>query len=165
MIGHAEISHNLNILNLSSVASHCHAAVNKDLNISNSAVSNNNATTIAYNTFDLWHYMLGHPSHTVLHQLCTTFPYILSNKMWFWDSCHFAKQCRLPFPNSTTITLHAFDLLHMDIWGPLRVPSNQGHQHFLTIVDYYTRYTWLFLMKNKGDTFFFKQNKRYAKAS
>lgn len=68
------------------------------------------------------------------------------------DSCHLAKQTRLPFPNTNHISMHAFDLLHMDLWGPISIPSIQGHQYFLTIVADHCRFTWLFLMKNKSET-------------
>lgn len=40
----------------------------------------------------------------------------------------------------------------MDIWGPVSTPSIQGHKYFLTIVDDHSRHTWIFLMKNKGET-------------
>lgn len=40
----------------------------------------------------------------------------------------------------------------MDIWGPLSICSLQGHQYFLTIVDDYTRHTWLYLMHSKSET-------------
>jgi len=43
-------------------------------------------------------------------------------------------------------------LVHIDIWGPFFVPSYSGYRFFLTIVDDYTRFTWLFLMKFKSET-------------
>jgi len=43
-------------------------------------------------------------------------------------------------------------LVHIDIWGPFFVPSYSGYRFFLTIVDDYTRFTWLFLMKSKSET-------------
>lgn len=39
------------------------------------------------------------------------------------------------FPLSSSVNLHAFDLVHVDIWGPLSIPSFHGHKYFLTIVD------------------------------
>jgi len=40
----------------------------------------------------------------------------------------------------------------MDIWGPLNVHSLHGYKYFLTIVDDYSRYTWIHLMKSKSET-------------
>lgn len=74
------------------------------------------------------------------------------NKIIVCDTCHFAKQNKHPFPNSTIVTHAPFGLVHMDIWPPLSVPSLHGHKYFLTIVDDYTRHTWIFLMKLKSET-------------
>lgn len=63
-----------------------------------------------------------------------------------------AKQTCLPFPTCNSKTVTTFDLVHMDIWGPLAVQSIHGHKYFLTVVDDFTRHTWLFLMKTKSET-------------
>jgi hypothetical protein len=68
------------------------------------------------------------------------------------DTCFFAKQKRLPFPDSHTISANIFDLIHMDIWGPLSIPSMSGHRYFLTVVDDKSRFTWIYLMKYKSET-------------
>ncbi|MDV3146753.1 MAG: DDE-type integrase/transposase/recombinase, partial [Sweet potato little leaf phytoplasma] len=44
-----------------------------------------------------------------------------------------------------------FELIHCDIWGPYRSSTHSGHKYFLTIVDDFSRYTWLFLMKTKSE--------------
>jgi transposase InsO family protein len=67
------------------------------------------------------------------------------------DACHKAKQKRLPFPVSISITHALFDLIHVDIWGPVTIPSFQGYRYFLTIVDDFTRFTWIYLMRLKSD--------------
>ena len=65
------------------------------------------------------------------------------------DTFHFAKQRKFPFPLSSSITYSCFDLIHVDIWGPISTKSLYVHQYFVTIVDDYSRYTWIFLMKKK----------------
>jgi hypothetical protein len=40
----------------------------------------------------------------------------------------------------------------MDIWGPFKVPSRDGFHYFLTIVDDFSRCTWVYLMHKKSDT-------------
>ncbi|XP_004499523.1 uncharacterized protein [Cicer arietinum] len=103
-------------------------------------------------TFDLWHLRLGHPSNNVLTHICKHFPYVSFNSYKICDSCYLAKQSRLPFNASNTISDNAFDLIHMDIWGPLSHSSIHGHKYFLTIVDDCTRHTWIYLMKAKFET-------------
>jgi len=43
-----------------------------------------------------------------------------------------------------------FDLIHVEIWGPYSIASIHGHKYFLTIVDDYSRYAWIFLLKQKS---------------
>ena len=47
--------------------------------------------------------------------------------------------------------MNAFDLIHIDIWGPINILSVHGHRYFLTIVDDCTRHTWIYVMKVKSD--------------
>jgi IS30 family transposase len=60
-----------------------------------------------------------------------------------------AKQSRLPFGTSTISSTKPFDIIHCDIWGRYRHSSISGANYFLTIVDDYTRFTWIFLMRHK----------------
>ncbi|WRX20103.1 Reverse transcriptase [Theobroma cacao] len=53
-----------------------------------------------------------------------------------------AKQTRLPFPICRNKSLHAFDLIHCDFWGPYHTASFSRAHYFLTIVDDYSRATW-----------------------
>jgi len=67
---------------------------------------------------DLWHFCLGHPSHDKLVVIKQSFPSIFSNKSFVCDTCHYAKQKKLPFLNNTSISPKPFSLIHVDIWGP-----------------------------------------------
>ncbi|XP_061356409.1 uncharacterized protein LOC133300840 [Gastrolobium bilobum] len=68
------------------------------------------------------------------------------------DICHYAKQRKLPFTSSVIVSDKAFDLVHVDIWGPYSVPSIHGHKYMLTIVDDHTRFTWGIMMKLNSET-------------
>lgn len=65
--------------------------------------------------------------------------------------CQKAKQKRLTFPSQNNMSEHAFDLVHIDTWGPFGTPTVEGYMYFLTIVDDYSRATWIFLMKTKNE--------------
>ncbi|XP_074315683.1 uncharacterized protein LOC141651890 [Silene latifolia] len=54
------------------------------------------------------------------------------------------------FSNSTSISLQAFDLIHIDLWGPYHTATYNGYKYFLTIVDDFTRCTWTHLLTCKG---------------
>jgi len=44
-----------------------------------------------------------------------------------------------------------FDLIHVYVWGPYSFTSIHGHKYFLTIVDDYSRYIWVFPLKQKSE--------------
>lgn len=60
------------------------------------------------------------------------------------DTCFYAKRKRLPFQESKIIYFKPFDLIHMDIWGAFSIPFILGHEYFLTVIYYHTRYCWIF---------------------
>jgi hypothetical protein len=69
-----------------------------------------------------------------------------------------AKQKKLPFPISNNNSKAPFDLIHVDIWGPFSQQSTNGSHYFLTIVDDFSRYTWIHLMYQKSQTRSFIQS-------
>ena len=50
-------------------------------------------------------------------------------------------------------TSKAFELLHMDLFGPTPYNSISGNKYGFVIVDDYTRYTWVFFLVDKSDVF------------
>ncbi|KAG5555708.1 hypothetical protein RHGRI_006375 [Rhododendron griersonianum] len=99
-----------------------------------------------------WHQRLGHPSKGPSFFLSKQIPSFMFASQHLCEICPLAKQTRLSFPLSSIQSMHSFDLIHCDIWGPHRVPTHTGAHYFLTIVDDFTRFTWIFLMKFKSET-------------
>ncbi|KAL2935935.1 Retrovirus-related Pol polyprotein from transposon TNT 1-94 [Bienertia sinuspersici] len=64
--------------------------------------------------------------------------------------CPQAKFTRQPYLRSNSRASDVFELIHIDIWGPYKVPTRRGHRFFLTMVDDYSRTTWVHLMKQKS---------------
>jgi hypothetical protein len=105
------------------------------------------------NSFLLWHLRLGHISDSGLQVISKNFPFVPSkNNMPPCDACHFSKQKKLPFPQSMLKSLAPFDILHADLWGPYSTISLLGHKYFLTLVDDYSRFTWVIFLKTKDET-------------
>jgi transposase InsO family protein len=109
-------------------------------------------STIKTSSHDVWHYRLGHPSESRMQSLHHSFPEISCINKDFCYVCPLAKQHRIPFPVHTTHTRMPFEIVHCDIWGPMATPSINGSVFFLSIVDDYTRFTWVHLMKSKSQT-------------
>ena len=129
-------------------SSFCNTSINQ-CNLDSSLVvdTSNNATR-------LWHYRLGHPSSQRLALLKSIVPDLnssINNNIFDCHICPLAKQHKLPFPKSTSVSLACFDLIHADIWGPFSAPSLNGSKYFLTLVDDHSRCTWVYLMKSKSD--------------
>lgn len=116
----------------------------------NSSVNNSNSH---YPECSLWHIRLGHASNSKLIELNKDFPFIKPvNIKLPCDVCFYAKQKRMPFSPSSYASQSTFDILHMDIWGPLAIPSMMGYRYFLTIVYDKSRFTWMYLMRLKSET-------------
>jgi hypothetical protein len=101
---------------------------------------------------NLWHQRLGHPSSGPLQALTKLHSEISFDSSHVCEICPLAKQTRLVFPASLISSQAPFDLMHSDIWGPFRIKSHSGARYFLTIVDDFTRYTWIHLMSFKSET-------------
>lgn len=91
-----------------------------------------NVTTTASisNSCNVWHMRFGHPSHEKLVQIHKDFPFVKCMPNVSCGVCFYAKQKRLPFPDSNSVSMNCFDLVHMYIWAPLSIPSMFGHQYF-----------------------------------
>ncbi|KAG8482872.1 hypothetical protein CXB51_023953 [Gossypium anomalum] len=126
---------------------------------SQTVMSPKSASTLGNNLFSttadsslLWHSRLGHTSISRLNKMPLQ-PCTFSNSIAIQQCpvCPLAKQNRLPFPISTTRAETTFSLIHLDLWGPYRVSTHSGHRYFLTIVDDFTRLTWVYLLRLKSD--------------
>lgn len=63
--------------------------------------------------------------------------------------CPEARKCRKPFSHSSIKTTTVLMLLHVDIWGPYRTKTYTNCNFLLTILDDFTRYTWVHLLRYK----------------
>lgn len=125
------------------------SAVSPANKMSCNSVSSNNISSIPSNA--IWHFRLGHLSNQRLSMMHSLYSSITIDNKAVCDICHFAKQRKLPYNLSTSIASSKFELLHFDIWGPLSVTSVHGHKYFLTIVDDFSRFLWVILLKNKSE--------------
>nr|KYP53203.1 Retrovirus-related Pol polyprotein from transposon TNT 1-94 [Cajanus cajan] len=111
--------------------------------------SSSDSTT---NSNILCHYRLGHVSNFQFKLLTLKFPFIKYSEVSPCDICHSVRQRKLPYKLSESHSNEIFDLLHADIWEPYAIPSLYGHKYFLTLVDEFSRHTWVILMKTKSET-------------
>ncbi|CAI7889253.1 unnamed protein product [Closterium sp. NIES-54] len=65
-------------------------------------------------------------------------------------TCMQAKFTRFPFSSSEATAKAPLDEVVMDVVGPLKL-GTVGAEYFLTIVDVYTRMTWVYVLSKKSD--------------
>ena len=68
-------------------------------------------------------------------------------------TCPLSKFTKKPYPSSDSRASQPFALVHIDIWGAYRVPTKGHYRYFLTIVDGFSRVTWIQLLKQKSGFF------------
>jgi histone deacetylase 1/2 len=101
-----------------------------------------------------WHSRLGHPATPIVQHILHRheLPSILVNKSLVCDACQQGKSHQLPFPLSTRVTTAPLEIIYSDVWGPAQV-SVSGHQFYVSFVDAYSLFTWLYLLKHKSNVF------------
>jgi len=122
---------------------------NVSLNSCNSVCSNVAISFIPSNT--IWHFRLRHLSNQRLSKMHQLYSSISVDNKATCDVCYFARQRKLPYTSSHSIANSKFELLHFDIWGPIAKTSIHGHKYFLTIVDDFSRFLWVILLKTKSE--------------
>ena len=111
------------------------------------------------NNVELWHRRLGHLCHRNIKDLealglVRGLPSQLGDSPQICEACAKSKQVKSTFEKKKEIsTKRPLELLHMDLFGPNRIASLSGKYFCLVIVDDYSRYSWVFFLSQKSDTF------------
>ena len=94
---------------------------------------------------------MGHPSFQLMsHMFPSLFRKIRSSK-FSCEVCQLAKHTRVPYFSSDNKSFEPLSIVHSNVWGPCRVSSTFGFRWFVTFIDECTRYTWVYLLKEKSD--------------
>lgn len=103
--------------------------------------------------FYLWHSRLGHISSSRLKFLCNSgvLGDLRSHDISDCSGCKLGKFSALPFNQSVSTSTAPFDLVHSDVWGPAPIPTKGGCRYYVSFIDDYTRYCWVYLMKRRSE--------------
>lgn len=63
------------------------------------------------------------------------------------------KCAKLPFQDSMCTTSRILELVLSNVWGPVPICFVSGYRFYVIFVDDFTKYTWLYPLKNKLDVF------------
>lgn len=103
-------------------------------------------------TDEVWHRRLGHPNPQVLQLLESNKAIVVNKRLHkVCTSCHLGKSSRLPFVSSSFVASKPLERVHCDLWGPAPVASVQGFHYYVIFIDNFSRFSWLYPLKNKSD--------------
>ena len=68
------------------------------------------------------------------------------------EPCQLGKQTKAKHPDTqTSATSRPLELLHLDLIGPTRTESLGGKRYIMVVVDDFTRYTCVILLRSNLD--------------
>ncbi|GJZ64038.1 retrovirus-related pol polyprotein from transposon TNT 1-94, partial [Tanacetum coccineum] len=113
----------------------------------------------------LWHRRLSHLNFGAINHLArhglVGLPKLKFEKDHLCSACAMGKSKKKPHkPKSEDTNQEKLYLLHMDLYGPMRVASVNGKKYILIIVDDYSRFTWVKCLRTDNGTEFVNQTLR-----
>ena len=111
------------------------------------------------NNLDIWHKRLGHINLRSLNETIVADDVLGILKLKvdlgkICGPCQLRKQVR----SSHKVTQHlsttrTLELLHIDLIRPMQVESLRGKRYAFMCVDYFSRYSWVYFLREKSNTF------------
>ena len=63
------------------------------------------------------------------------------------------KMTKTPFSGAMEQANDLLEIIHTDVCGPMSVDARGGYRYFLTFIDDFSRYGYIYLIKHKFETF------------
>jgi hypothetical protein len=128
------------------------------LDLESSEINNVSAKRICMNnsntTFS-WHCRLGHTGKKRIEKLhkdglLDSFD---QESFKMCESCLIGKMMKAPFVGQSERASELLGLIHTDVCGPMNSTTRGGFQYFITFTDDMSRYGYIYLMRNKVESF------------
>ena len=103
----------------------------------------------------LWHLCLGHMNLKRISSLVQNGP-LGSMELEALPVCESSlegKMTRRPFTAKGYRAKEQLELLHSDLCGPMTIQARGGFEYFITFIDDYSRYEYIYLMRRKSEAF------------
>jgi hypothetical protein len=105
---------------------------------------------------EIWHRRMGHLHHgalRILRDISTGLPDFSIEQYDVCRGCSMGKYAKAPFPASDSRSAGILDLIHSDVSGRMSSPSLSGYLYYVLFIDDYSRKTWIYFLKTKGEVF------------
>jgi hypothetical protein len=113
--------------------------------------------------FQVWHKRLGHLNSVILTHMINFG--LLGNKehvskhlSFDCSVCKLGKSKTLSFPSYGSRATKCFEIVHSDIWGISPVVSHVRYKYFVTFIDDFNWYTWVYFLQAKSEVLSVFQN-------
>ena len=70
-----------------------------------------------------------------------------------YDSCLKGKMTKRPFNAKGRRAQELLELVHSNVCGPMSIQARGSYEYFITFIDAYSRFGYVYLMKWKSETF------------
>ena len=103
----------------------------------------------------LWHLRLGHINLDRIERLSKDGPLreLTVGTLPVCESCLEGKMTKRPFSGKGQRAKEPLELVHSDVCGPLNTQARGGYEYFVTFIDDYSRFGYVYLMARKSETF------------
>jgi hypothetical protein len=102
-----------------------------------------------------WHSRLGHPAPPIFNKIkhLAKLPITSSSSPEsLCEPCLLAKSKCLPFSASNNVTREPLEIIHSDLWSS-PIPSINGCHYYVVFIDNHSRFTWIYPLHHKSETF------------
>ena len=103
----------------------------------------------------LWHCRLGHIGVKRMKKLHTN-GILESPDYESLDACEpclMGKMTETPFSGTMERAIDLLEIIHTDVCGPMNIEARSRYHYFLTFTDDLSGYGYIYLMKQKSETF------------
>ena len=103
----------------------------------------------------LWHLRLGHINLDRINRLVKngSLSQLEIGTLPVCESCLEGKMTKRPFIRKGIRATQPLELIHSDVCGPMSVRARGGYEYYVTFIDDYSRYAYVYLMQRKSETF------------
>jgi hypothetical protein len=115
-----------------------------------------NSTSNSSEICEIWHRRMAHLHHgalRVLRELVTGVPDFSLEHHELCKGCTLGKYTNTSFPSSDSRAVEILDIIHSYVCGPMSSALLTGSLYYVVFIDDFSRKSWIFFMKTKGQVF------------